>query len=363
MQLSVHSSQEVTAIFAKCLAADVPKAVELLSDVVVNGTRSESDVDAQRAAVLKELNDAEKNLTTVVMDYTYASAFQGTPLAQSILGTSRSVESLKRKNVTDFVADRYKAPRMVLAAAGGVDHKELVQLAEKYFADASLNSDRQISAPERCRFTGSEIRARYDDLPLAHVAIAIEAAGYNSSGDALALSVAQSVMGSWDRTYGAGANLASRLASACAQEEMCHSFQSFYHKFSDTGVWGTYFVSDRLTIDDMMFNVQGEWMRLCASVTEFEVERAKNQLKTAVLQQLSSPSVACDHLARQVLFGEKPTSLSEVDRQISAVNVKTVRDVCMKYIYDKCPVVAGIGPLEALPDYNRVRGAMYWLRL
>jgi predicted Zn-dependent peptidase len=250
---------------------------------------------------------------------------------------------------------------MVLAAAGGVEHGELVKLAEKYFADASLNGE--VAAPQRCRFTGSEIRARYDDLPLAHVTIAIEAPGLNNPQDALNLSVAQSLIGSWDMTYGAGANLSSKLASACAQEEMCHSFQSFYDQLSDTGLWGTYFVSDRLTIEDMMFNVQGEWMRLCSSVTEFEIERAKNQLKVALFQQFGSTCSAVDSIARQVLFGNQVTSLAQLDANINAITGKTVRDTCMKYLYDKCPVVTGVGPVEALPDYNRIRGSMYWLRL
>jgi len=81
-----------------------------------------------------------------------------------------------------------------------------------------------------------QIRARYDDLPLAHIAIAVEGAPFGSQ-DSLVLSVASMVIGSWERSYGAGANLASKLASACAQEEMCHRFESFNDLYSDTGVW------------------------------------------------------------------------------------------------------------------------------
>jgi processing peptidase subunit beta len=363
LQLAVHSSQELTAVYAKCLASNVSKAVELLADIVLRSSLTESDIDSQRKVVISELQEAENNQTTVLMDYLFASAYQGTPLAQSVLGTTNSLQSLKRKDLTEFIGTHYKAPRMVLAAAGGVEHSELVELAEKHFGDASLNSDRELPRPTHCRFTGSELRARYDDLPLAHVAIAIEGAGYNSSRDSLALTVAQKLIGSWDRTYGAGASLSSKLASACAQEEMCHSFQAFYTQFSDTALWGTYFVSDRMTIEDMMYNVQGEWMRLCSSVTEFEVERAKNVLKTSLFQQLSASSTACDYLAKQVLFSGKCTSLAELDAEINSISANTVRDVLMKYVYDKCPVVTGVGPLEQLPDYNRVRGSMFWLRL
>jgi len=81
-----------------------------------------------------------------------------------------------------------------------------------------------------------QIRARYDDLPLAHLAIAVEAAPF-ASPDSLPLLVASSVIGSWDRTYGAGKNLAGKLAALFATEPTVHSFDSFYKRMSDTGLW------------------------------------------------------------------------------------------------------------------------------
>ncbi len=69
-----------------------------------------------------------------------------------------------------------------------------------------------------------QIRVRDDGMPLAHIAIAVESAGWES-GDNIALMVANTLIGSWDRSHGGGANLASRLAASCAQENLCHSFQ------------------------------------------------------------------------------------------------------------------------------------------
>jgi mitochondrial-processing peptidase subunit beta len=68
------------------------------------------------------------------------------------------------------------------------------------------------------------------------VAIAVQGAKFGSH-DSLVLSVASAIIGSWERTYGAGVNIASRLASSNAQEQMCLQFESFNHKHSDTGLW------------------------------------------------------------------------------------------------------------------------------
>jgi len=81
-----------------------------------------------------------------------------------------------------------------------------------------------------------QIRARYDDLPLAHVAIAVEGAPF-ASLDSLPMLVGSWVIGSWDRTYGAGKNLAGKMAALFAAEKTVHCFESFYKRYSDTGLW------------------------------------------------------------------------------------------------------------------------------
>jgi len=81
-----------------------------------------------------------------------------------------------------------------------------------------------------------QIRARYDDLPLAHLAIAVEGPPF-ASQDSIPLMVAQSAIGSWDRTYGAGKNLAGKMAALFAGETTVHCFESFYKRYSDTALW------------------------------------------------------------------------------------------------------------------------------
>lgn len=113
----------------------------------------------------------------------------------------------------------------------------------------------------------------------------------------------------------------------------------------------------------MLFNVQSEWLRLCTMATDSEVERAKNLLKTNMLLQLDGTTPICEDIGRQILCYNRRIPLHELEERIEAVTVENVRDVAMKYIYDRCPAVAAVGPVENLPDYNRIRASMYWLRL
>lgn len=81
------------------------------------------------------------------------------------------------------------------------------------------------------------------------------------------------------------------------------------------------------------------------------------------MSQLNGSTPTCEDIGRQMLAYGRRISLPELNRRIDMVDVKTVKEVCTKYIYDQCPVVAGVGPVEGLTDYSRLRSGMYWLRI
>ncbi|XP_078399166.1 cytochrome b-c1 complex subunit 1, mitochondrial-like [Cetorhinus maximus] len=361
--LSAYTSREQTAYYMKSLAKDLPKAMELVGDLIQNSSLSEPELEHGRKLILQEMQEMDGNLGEVVFDYLHAAAFQGTPLGYTVMGPTENVKSLSRSNLEEFMTNHYKAPRMVVAASGGIHHDEVMGLASKHFGGVSFKYENDVVpvlAP--CRFTGSQILVRDDAMPLAHIAIAVEGVG-SSNPDMVPLSVASTLIGSWDRTYGGGANQSSRLAQISVENKLGHSFQSFNTCYSDTGLWGIYLVCDGQNIEDTVHFAQGEWMHLCTSVTESEVTRAKNTLKTHLVAQLDGTTPTCADIGRQVLSYGRRISLAEWNARIDAVDAQTLRDVCSRYIYDKCPAIAAVGPIEQLPDYNRIRSAMYWLRL
>lgn len=125
-------------------------------------------------------------------------------------------------------------------------------------------------------------------------------------------------------------------------------------------------------------------MRLCASVTEAEVERAKNVLKTNMLLQLDTSTQVCEDIGRQLLCYNRRIPPHELEARINVnilfytnqystvfkhlfifqdVSAKNIHDISMKYLFDRCPAVAAVGPVEQLVDYNRLRAAMRWVVL
>uniref|UniRef100_A0A8C3D293 Cytochrome b-c1 complex subunit 1, mitochondrial n=1 Tax=Cairina moschata TaxID=8855 RepID=A0A8C3D293_CAIMO len=362
--LNGYTSREQTAYYIKALSKDMPKVVELLADIVQNCALEESQIEKERGVILQEMKETDSNLADVTFDYLHATAYQGTPLARTVEGTTENVKHLTRADLASYVETHFKAPRMVLAAAGGISHKELVDAARQHFSGVPFAyKEDAVPVLPRCRFTGSEACCHNadDGLPVAHVALAVEGPGW-ADPDNVVLHVANAIIGCYDRTFGGGKNLSSRLGALAVEHKLCHSFQTFNTSYSDTGLFGFHFVSDPLCIDDMMFCAQGEWMRLCTSTTESEVKRAKNYLRNAMVAQLDGTTPVCETIGSHLLNYGRRIPLEEWDARISAVDARMVREVCSKYIYDKCPALAAVGPIEQLLDYNRIRSGMYWVR-
>ena len=358
--LNAYTSREQTCYNAKVMSKDLPKAVEILADILQNSKLEKSSIERERSVILREMEEVNKNMEEVIMDHLHAVAFQGTPLARTILGSEHNIKTLTQHDLKEYIASNYAAERMVLAAAGGVDHDALVKMAESAFG--KLPAKTSIMKPEPGLYTGSEVRMRDDDMDTAHIVISLKGASFTSP-DYFPLLVAQTIVGNWNRTMADGSFLSSKLAQNVAEHGLAHSFTSFNTAYTDIGLWGIYLVSDRrYELDDLVYLVQQEWVRLCLGVTEAEVERAKNQIKATMMLSLDGTMAMAEDIGKQLLVFGRHYSLQEMFKMVDAITADTVKNVCSEYLYDRCPAVAAFGPIESCPDYNRIRASTMWLR-
>ncbi|KAG8193465.1 hypothetical protein JTE90_023717 [Oedothorax gibbosus] len=360
-QVNSYTGREETAFYARCMPGDMAKVVDILADVVRNPKLDEQQIEEERKVILRRLKEAESDLKLVTMDYLHMTAYQGTPLGKSVLGPTKNVKKISKDDLSFYARNNFLAPRMVLVGTGDLEHGELVKLAEKHFSSVPYTYTTEIPVLTPCRYTGSDVRDRDDWMPFAHVAVAVDTCGHDNP-DIHALKLASTIIGSWDKTFPAGDNTTIRLIHNIHKEKRCHSFETFHTVYRDTGLWGCYFVMDGLVLDDFMWNMQNEWMRLCVSITETDLQIAKNMLRTNLVQELDGPTRNAAEIGRQVLHYDKRTPLAEVDEHIQSLSLQQVKNVCEKYIYDRCPVIAAVGPTEGMTDYVRVRSNMYWLR-
>lgn len=357
--LNAYTSREQTVYYAKVFKEDVPKAMDILSDILTNATFDPAAIDRERDVILREMQEVEKEQEEVIFDRLHETAFMGNGLGRTILGPVENILSLSRDDLTDFIQTHYTAPRVVVAGAGGVEHAALAELADKHFGSLPKESPKGPVVMEPAYFTGSEIRIRNDAQGIAHVALAVESAGYTSE-HAFPLMVMQTILGSWSRTSGSGGNIASKMCNQLAETESCHSVMSFNSCYKDTGLFGVYGIGEAVMLNDMMFYITEGMARLCHRVTDEEVERARTQLKATMLAHLDSTANVCEDIGRQMLTYNRRMTPAEIFARIDAVDAKAVMATAGTFINDQDCALAASGPIWELPDYNFLRRRMYW---
>ncbi|KAI9805838.1 MAG: hypothetical protein M1825_000452 [Sarcosagium campestre] len=362
--LNAYTSRENTVYYAKAFNSDVPASVNILSDILQNSKLDPQAIERERDVILREQEEVDKQLEEVVFDHLHATAFQGQPLGRTILGPKENILSIQRDDLVGYIKQNYTADRMVLVGSGGVPHEQLVKLAEQHFAglptEPPSESSTLVAAEQKRRpdFVGSEVRVRDDTNPTANIAIAVEGVSWKDDDYFTGL-VTQAIVGNWDRAMGNAPHLGSKLSGFVNKHNLANSFMSFSTSYSDTGLWGIYLVTDRLTrIDDLVHFTLREWSRLSYNVTEAEVERAKAQLKASILLSLDGTTAVAEDIGRQIITTGRRMSPQEVERVVGAISEKDVMDFARRKLWDKDIAISAVGSIEGMLDYQRIRGDM-----
>ncbi|KAK3902622.1 Metalloenzyme, LuxS/M16 peptidase-like protein [Staphylotrichum tortipilum] len=359
--LNAYTSRENTVYFAKALNEDVPQCVDILQDILQNSKLEEAAIERERDVILRESEEVAKQLDEVVFDHLHATAYQGQPLGRTILGPRENIRDITRTELSNYIKSNYTADRMVLVGAGGVPHQKLVEMAEKHFAGLpakGLTTSASIQSKQKPDFIGSDVRIRDDTIPAAHIAIAVEGVSWDDPDFFTAL-VTQAIVGNYDKALGNAAHQGSKLSNIVHHNDLANSYMSFSTSYSDTGLWGIYMVTDKLTqVDDLVHFALREWSRLSGSVGAAEVERAKAQLKASILLSLDGTTAAAEDIGRQIVNTGRRQSPGEIERIIDAITEKDVMEFANKKLWDQDIAISAVGSIEGLFDYTRIRADM-----
>lgn len=248
---------------------------------------------------------------------------------------------------------------MVLVGAGGIEHEELVKLAEQHFSSLPVSKNPLplggVAGKKKPAFSGAEVRIRDDTMPTVNLALAVEGVSWRSP-DYFPMLVLQSIFGNWDRSLGSSPLLSSRLSYLISKNNLANSFMSFSTSYSDTGLWGIYMVSENLNnLDDLIHFTLKEWTRMSIAPTTVEVERAKSQLKASLLLGLDGTTAIAEDIGRQLVTTGRRFSPKQIEYAVNAVTPEEIQRVAQKYLWDKDFSLAAVGRTEGILDYARLR--------
>ena len=353
--LLASASREQMAYTVDCLKTNLPEAVELLADTVMNPRLADHEVADVASALKAEMTDLAANPANLMMEAVHAVAFDG-GLGQPLVASAGALSRMDGDTLAHFVQQNYTAPRVVLAASGCA-HEDLVAVAEPLLAQLPAGDASASSAPSK--YVGGDYRVA-SDSPVANVVLAFEfAGGWKDTKASTAMTVLNTLMGGGGSFSAGGpgkgmySRLYTRVLNKHAWAQNCTAFHSV---FDDVGVVGISGVADGDRASDMVAVMAQEFAAVASgAVTEEELARAKAATVSSILMNLESKAIVAEDIGRQILtYGERKAP-SEFIAQVNALTVADVAAVAKKCVASK-PTLVMVGDLSAAPRYEALAG-------
>src|SRR5712672_4397266 len=141
--LNAYTSRESTAYYAKVLKEDVPLALDILSDILLNSSFDPAELERERTVILQEIGQANDTPDDIIFDHFQEQAFPDQAMGRPVLGQPEIIRRVSRDAVMGYLRDHYGATRMVLSAAGNLNHGRIVDLAAQLLS--AMPAERAIS--------------------------------------------------------------------------------------------------------------------------------------------------------------------------------------------------------------------------
>ncbi|GAA3869076.1 pitrilysin family protein [Celeribacter arenosi] len=333
--LNAYTSRETTAYYARVLKEDVALALDVIGDIVLNPVFDARELEVERGVILQEIGQALDTPDDIIFDWLQETAYPRQAIGRTILGPAERVRAFSREDLAGFVAEHYSPERMVLSAAGNVDHDKIVQQAEKIFGHLTAHGK---DDAEPALFLGGETR-RVKDLEQAHFTIAFEGPGYRDPSYFTAQAASTLL----------GGGMSSRLFQEIREKRgLCYTIFAQTGAYSDTGLMTIYAGTSGEEVGALADLTIDELRRSADDLNEAEVARARAQIKAGLLMGLESPAARAERNARMIGIWDRVPDIAETVARIEAVNLTDVREFLGQMGTAKASM-ALYGPVERAP--------------
>ncbi|MDJ0952784.1 MAG: pitrilysin family protein [Acidimicrobiia bacterium] len=331
---NAFTSKEYTCYWARLRSADLPLAVDILSEMLQRPAFRQKEIDSERHVVLEEINMNEDDPTDVAHEQFVTALWGGHPLAPPILGTRDSITAMTRDTIHNYWHRRYTPKSTVVAAVGDLDHDALVALVADHMGDWEGPSVARSSLAPNIE---PRVSVRHRDTEQSHIVFGAE--GLTRGDDRrFAVTVANHVL---------GGGMSSRLFREIREDRgLAYAVHAFRMPFLDTGSSAVYVGTTPSQTFEVLKLIRTELDKIMADgITEEELERAKGNIKGSLALSLEDTNGRMTQLGRQELTGVEHLSVDETVARIEALTHEDILDAA-RTVYAGPYVLGLVGPFE-----------------
>jgi predicted Zn-dependent peptidase len=336
--LDAFTAKECVCFNVKVMDEHLDRAMNILSDMVLNPTFNESDIGKERGVILEEIKMDEDNPDLLVHEIFTQNFWKGHPLGRPILGTKETVRRFHQNMLFDYYGARFVPGNMVISAAGSLKHDSFVDLVTRTFEHLAPRAEILDEAPPKPQ---ARIMMR-NKKSLEQVQICVGVPSYSISHENRYASFVLNTL--------LGGGMSSRLFQNIRERQgLVYSIFSELNPYRDTGCLAVYAGTSRNTAPQVVNSIVNEFRELKRNrVTDEELERAKNQLKGSLMLSMESSTARMSNLARQEMYYNRFFGMSEIIDRVEAVSAEDVQQNANEFFNPDQIAVTVLGNLNGL---------------
>lgn len=338
--INAYTARELTAYYIKLLKEDHELGVDILGDILTHSIFDPQEMERERGVILQEIGQANDSPDDIVFDHFQATAYPNQPMGRPTLGSEAHIRNMTREMLQNYMHNNYAANNTIFAAAGNLQHDQIVALVEKYFKDLPTNG-RTSTVP--AHYQGGEFREERE-LDQANIVLGFPSV-HHEHPDYYAVILLSTIL---------GGGMSSRLFQEIREKRgLVYSVYAYNITHQDDGLFGIYVGTGEEQTKELFPVLIEEIKKIQQQVMPDELKRTRAQLKSSLLMSLESTANRCEQIARQLQIYKRILPTQEVIEKINAI---TTEDICRvaRQIFHGKPTLASLGPIRNVPSINNL---------
>lgn len=349
-EMNAFTGKEYTCFYARVIDTDLPLAIDVISELITSSLVNKEDVDAERKVVLEEISMRDDDPSDLIHDLFAETYYGDTQLGRPILGSVKSIKGMSRATVFNYYKKRYQPSDLVIAVAGNLKHKKVVELVSRAMArDGFLDVPQSGYEIRRSAHVKIPAKARVGLLnrktEQAHLFLGMESVSRDDHRR-FAMSVLSAAL---------GGGMSSRLFQEIREKRgLAYSVYSYAQQFAGSGVIGFYAGCNPTKARDVVSIIRDVLHDVAHNgLTHEEVLRAQGAVKgTLVLSQEDTGSRMSRIGKSELVYGEN-LGFDQILKEISNVTNEQIRAVASEFL-TKSPTLAVVGPYKSGSIFEKV---------
>jgi predicted Zn-dependent peptidase len=335
--LNAFTDKENTCYYAKVLREHLPVAIDVLSDIFLNSVLDTEELTKEKNVILEEIKRHEDQADDLIHDLFFETIWPEHNLGKSVIGTSETVSSFNRQNLADYIAKRYTPDTIVVAAAGNLEHEQVVDLVASRFSDMT-GSRAGWRVPDSVPRTVSASKKFSKPIEQVHVVVGVP--GYSQlNPDKYKLALMDNIL---------GGGMSSRLFQEVREKRgLAYSVGSYTANYREGGLFAVYAGTGTETANEVIEIIQQEFKKIVVgNATASELDRVKNQIKGGLVMGQESMSGRMMKMGKNELTYDRVIPIEEISAKIQAITLDDIHETAKALLDPAKESIVQVGPFD-----------------